>query len=160
MLTLKENRKRLMREIIDLSVAKNWGDAKREWDYLYIVDNLDMDNCLCGVEIRYLHYIQNRLNKKITFVGSKCIEQFGNEFLTGSSGICERLARKMRLTEAQVLLCRERDYLDDYQYEFYLDCRLKRVLTENQERLFNKIHSKIEFAIRNRKNCTNIKQSN
>ncbi len=65
----------LRREIIALSLADSWEEAKREWGLSH-VEYRDEGYCLCGKRIKERCYITNRKNNNTTHVGNECIKHF------------------------------------------------------------------------------------
>ncbi len=91
-----EKFKTLMREIIEMSQADTWMDAKEEWDPYYVYYEHG-GTCLCThTPITEHCVINNRKNKKVTTVGNVCIRQFNTKHLKvvqGCWGCLRRLSR-------------------------------------------------------------------
>lgn len=62
----------LKRNILELSVAKNFYKARREWFLYRIVITENWRDCLCGKKIRELCYLKNKMNANIVRVGNIC----------------------------------------------------------------------------------------
>lgn len=76
-----ENINKLKSGIINLSVNKDWENAKQEWYFTHIdyLDNdEDFEKCVCGHEIRELCFIKNKITRQEVFIGNICIKQFIN----------------------------------------------------------------------------------
>jgi len=70
---------RLTQEIIPLSVAGSWDEAKLEWDLLdiFLTDPESPGTCLCGhFPIREHCVLRNRLNGTEVVVGNCCVKRF------------------------------------------------------------------------------------
>jgi hypothetical protein len=70
---------RLAQEIVALSVADNWSEAKREWGLVsvFITAPDECATCLCGHSpIRELCLIRNRENGAEAIVGNVCVTRF------------------------------------------------------------------------------------
>lgn len=84
----------LKKAIIYNSVSKKWEDAVLEWTIIDTEeDELNKSKCICGKEnIKYLHRIQNILNKNELFpIGSTCIKKFDRADLNELITIREKL---------------------------------------------------------------------
>jgi hypothetical protein len=66
----------LQKEIFAQSVEKqDWYKAVEEWDFLHKEDSAD-GKCICGHDVKYDYWIENKLNNEVTHVGSCCIIKF------------------------------------------------------------------------------------
>ena len=91
-------------ELIAASVAREWAEAQREWDFTG--DTLDdgdpefPDACgFCGERnIRTAHQVQNRLNGHTRWLGSECIKRYlilgGVETLEDSQRLFQRQLKR------------------------------------------------------------------
>ena len=67
------------KNLLPLSNASDFVNAKKEWVYVGLIDNeeADFDCQLCGhKEIRYEYTIKNKINQNEMIVGSSCILKF------------------------------------------------------------------------------------
>jgi len=67
------------KNLLPLSNSSDFANAKKEWEYVGLIDNeeADFDCQLCGhKEIRYEYTIENRINQNEMIVGSSCILKF------------------------------------------------------------------------------------
>jgi hypothetical protein len=127
---------RLVGEIVGLSLADTWDEAKREWelDHVYFADT--PGTCLCGkTPIREHCVLVNRANSNRAVVGSCCVKKF----LPGlsSSRIFAGLRRVARstgaaLNEACIEYAHSKGYINDWERTFYLDTIRKRKLSRKQ----------------------------
>lgn len=80
---MEHNFERLQAHILPLSLAKNFDEAKQEWDLTGIEISYEFDLCPCGQPIKEHCYIRNRITGHSTYVGNTCINRFLG-ILTGS----------------------------------------------------------------------------
>ena len=84
---------KLIEEIIALSEASNWDEAKREWALLHVYREDDPLTCLCGhFPINEICVIGNMKNGREAIVGNVCVKKF------------------MGLPSDLILLCRKLDF--------------------------------------------------
>ncbi|MDD2600599.1 MAG: hypothetical protein PHO37_15480 [Kiritimatiellae bacterium] len=71
------NQHKLTREIISLSKAFTWDEAKLEWDLDAIYHQDEPDTCLCGhFPILEICVLRNRQNGNQAVVGNVCVKKF------------------------------------------------------------------------------------
>ncbi len=121
-----EKFKTLVREIIEMSQADTWMDAKEEWDPYYVYYEHG-GTCLCThTPITEHCVINNRKNKKVTTVGNVCIRQFNTKHLKvvqGCWGCLRRLSRNPaghRANESLLRLAKNSKILRQSQIRTYL----------------------------------------
>ncbi len=67
----------LIQSIIEMSIAKNWDEAKLEWQTVNSYMNEDYETCLCGhYPIKEIIILENVHNGNQTKVGNCCINKF------------------------------------------------------------------------------------
>jgi hypothetical protein len=115
---------RLAEEIIALSVANTWAEAKREWALVEVYFADEPRRCLCS------HYpiieccvIRNRLNGNEVIVGNCCVKRFRG---LPSAKVFEALKRVIKdrgaaLNQAAVEYAHDRGWLSDGERDFYLN---------------------------------------
>jgi len=125
----------LSSHILELSEAKNFNDAKKEWvlDYIEIAEELE--SCPCGHEnIKDLCYIKNTLNGNTTFVGNVCVNKFvgidARNLFTGVKRIREDIESNMN--EDLIVYAEGKGWLKYGEYNFLLDTKRKRNLSYKQ----------------------------
>jgi hypothetical protein len=134
-------RYRLASEIIALSVATTWDEAKEEWrlsriEYANPDDGHEPETCLCGhYPIRELCYIVNSLKGNEALVGNCCIKSFMSEIPSDTIFKClKRIAtdptKAMNYELAQH--AHDQGWLDDKAYRFAVDTIHRRNLSANQ----------------------------
>lgn len=86
----------LKKNILELSVAKKFFKARREWFLYRIVITKTWHNCMCGDRIKELCYLKNKLNDNIVRVGNICTRDHMNlnsvPFFNALKEICKNEA--------------------------------------------------------------------
>lgn len=141
----EHNFERLKEQILPLSNATEWSDAKNEWRLVGIEVQEDWDNCPCGKEIKELCYIQNQLNGNKTYVGNVCVNRFigidtGNLF-AGLRRIIDDEAANAN--EDLIIHAFKLGYIFEREYNFLMQTRRKRVLSGKQLEWKRKINRRI-----------------
>jgi hypothetical protein len=114
--------------ILEHSQADNTADAYFEWDYYFyyfIPEHLPLDNCQCGVKIREVNFIKNRLNDNILKIGNICIRLF-----IDNQKLILEFEKQKKLSEKEQIL-------KENPYKFCLLCNKKR--RANEKNLQNNI---------------------
>jgi len=141
---------KLIQEIISLSVADAWELAKEEWELSQIYFSDEPESCLCGHSpIIELCEIRNKKNQKIAVVGNCCM----NKFIGLPSEKIFQAVKKIRKDSEKSLnieaieLAYSKDWINNWEYEFYINTFRKRLLTENQGLKRKQINEKILLKI-------------
>lgn len=142
---MEHNFERLKLHILPLSNAADFNDARNEWRLVGIEVRDDFDNCPCGKEIKELCYIENQLNGNITHVGNVCVNKFigidtGNIF-AGLRRIVEDDAANAN--EDLIIHAYKFGYIFEKEYQFLMQTRLKRKLSNKQLEWKRKINRRI-----------------
>ena len=126
---------KLSKEIIELSEANNWDSAKKEWSFIYGYQQPD-SQCLCGkTPIKNVCVLRNKLNDKTAKVGNCCVTRFMD------ISISDKIFQSIRKLKKDINKSMNADTLEylhgkkiinDWEYEFYKDTRLKRKPTNKQ----------------------------
>ena len=127
---------KLSQEIIALSDATTWDDAKQEWDLdeIYKASRGNPETCLCGhYPILEVCIIRNLKNGETAVVGNCCVKKFMKE----PNRIFRALDRieedyENPLNADAVHYAYDKEWIDDWQKEFYIDTWRKRKLSEKQ----------------------------
>lgn len=142
---MEHNFKRLKAHILPLSVSQDFNTARKEWTLVEIEISEELDQCPCGQEIKEHCYIKNQLNGNTTYVGNVCINRFigidtGNLF----SGL-KRIAIKdtANANEDLIIHAFNLGYIYEREYQFLMDTRLKRKLSDKQIAWKQKINQRI-----------------
>jgi len=141
---------KLIQEIISLSVADAWKLAKSEWELSQIYFSDEPEACLCGHSpIIELCEIRNKKNQKIVVVGNCCV----NKFIGLPSEKIFQAVKRIRKNSGKSLnieaieLAYSKDWINSWEYEFYIDTFGKRLLTEKQGLKRKQINEKILYKI-------------
>jgi hypothetical protein len=129
------NRQRLMEGITDLSSAKTWEEARREWEVHAVYATPHPSQCLCGqYPISELCEIRNRITHNQAIVGNVCVKQFiglpsdrifaAVRRITGEEGCA--------VNEDTIELAHRRGWFNDWERGFYLNTWRKRRLSGRQ----------------------------
>ena len=142
---MEHNLERLKSHILPLSVAKRFDSARTEWSLIGVEVSDEFDHCPCGQEIKEHCYIHNRLNGNTTYVGNVCVNRFigietGNLF----SGL-KRIAEddSANANEDLIEYAYKFGYIYENEYDFLMDTRFKRKLSEKQVNWKKKINRRI-----------------
>jgi len=137
---------KLIQEIISLSVADTWEFAKSEWELSEIYFSDEPETCLCGhYPIIELCEIRNKENREIAIVGNCCVSKFmglPSEKIFQAVKRVRKDSEKSLNRETIELAC-SKDWINDWEYEFYIDTLRKRRLTEKQTLKRKQINEKI-----------------
>lgn len=131
--------------ILDLSDADEFYAAKREWEFVGIEIDDNLDNCLCGHTIKEICHIKNQLNGNKAHVGNVCINQFLG---IKTENIFEGLKRIIKDNTANpnedlIIYARKFGYIYESEYKFLIDTKRKRILSPKQIDWKSKINRRI-----------------
>lgn len=142
---MEHNFERLKAHILPLSNSQDFYIAKNEWKLVGVEIQEDWDNCPCGQAIKELCYIKNQFNGNKTYVGNVCVNQFigiqtGNLF----AGL-KRIAKdsSANANEDLILHAYKLGYIYEKEYQFLMQTRRKRKLSEKQLAWKQKINWRI-----------------
>lgn len=137
---------RLFQEIIALSNADNWEDAKKEWDLDSVYESEEPLTCLCGhYPIINICVLYNVYNKCKTEVGNECVKKF---FKIELADAIIKSIKKVKTDISKSINIETLDYLygknhiNDWEYDFYKNIRNKRSLTDRQSNKKQEINQK------------------
>ena len=139
---------KLIDEIIKLSNSNTWHKARDEWSLkeIYYKKNKEPDACLCGkYPIIEVCVIENKSNRHTAIVGNSCVKKF----LDLSSGKIFQSIKKVRgeiekaLNAETIKHARKKRWINQWQYDFYMDTRRKRKLTTSQNKKRIEVNEKI-----------------
>lgn len=145
---------KLSQEIIALSVARNWDEAKREWALEDVYQAEEQQTCLCGhFPIREICVIRNRVNSTEAEVGNCCVKKFLG---LPSGGIFDGLKRVAEdttkaLNYEAVHHAHNKNWITDWEYKFSLDTARKRSLSAKQALVRQRINDKVLARFRRAK---------
>ena len=142
---MEHNFEALKEHILPLSQARDFYLAKNEWVLVGVEINEEFDNCQCGQKIKELCYIENQINGNKTYVGNVCINRFigidtGNLF----DGL-KRIAKDVHANANEDLIIHayKLGYIFENEYQFLMQTKLKRKLSEKQLAWKEKINKRI-----------------
>jgi len=136
---------KLASEIIKLSTARNWPAAKLEWKLEEVYESDELDACLCGHPIREICVIRNRVNGSTAVVGNSCVKKF----LDLASDPIFRAVKRVRTDNTKsvnvetLVHALERNWINQWEFDFYKDIMYKRILTEKRQAIKLQINQKI-----------------
>jgi hypothetical protein len=142
---MSSNFAKLKAHIISLSNSNRFHLAKNEWVLKDFELNEEWDKCPCGKDIKELCHLENQLNGNTTYVGNVCVKQF-LEIDTGNifSGL-RRINKDIDANANRDLIVHayECGYIYEKEYQFLMETRLKRNLSEKQIAWKKKINLRI-----------------
>jgi len=151
---MEHNFERLKTHILPLSNAQDFFAAKNEWKLVGVEIQEDWNNCPCGQAIKELCYIENQINGNRTYVGNVCVNQFigiqtGNLF----DGL-KRIAKdsSANANEDLILHAYQLGYIYETEYQFLMETKRKRNLSDKQLAWKKKINWRIVSQTVVRKN--------
>jgi hypothetical protein len=152
---MDHNFEKLKAHILPLSNASEFDDAKNEWRLVGIEVHDEFDNCPCGQEIKELCFIENQLNGNKTYVGNVCVNRFigidtGNLFAGLKRIIDDDTANA---NEDLIINAYKLGYIFEKEYNFLMQTRLKRKLSDKQLEWKRKINRRITNQTVVRKNA-------
>jgi len=130
----EHTRYRLAAEILDLSDAKRWQDAKREWHLIqvYLSPPDEPGICLCGrYPIREHCVLLNHVNGNTAVVGNRCVQQFlGMPSESLFASLRRVLADNTKPLNPDVVeMAAKQGWISNWEHKFYLDTWDKRRLS-------------------------------
>jgi hypothetical protein len=139
----------LQRHILSLSEAKNFFDARKEWNIKEVEILEDFDKCPCGQPIKERCHIENDINKNKTYVGNICINQLlgisTNNLFEGLKRIIED--SQANPNEDLIVHARSRGYIHPREYQFLIEMKRKRKKSFKQIQWIQKINHRIRNKI-------------
>ena len=126
---------KLIEEIIRLSVADTWDEAKLEWQLAEIYHQKEPDTFICGhFPINEICVLHNKRNNLTTEVGNICVKKF----LGLPSDLIFQALRRIAKDETRALNAEAVDHafrkrwINDWEKNFYFDTIRKRNLSNKQ----------------------------
>ncbi len=126
---------KLIEEIIILSVADTWDEAKIEWQLAEIYHQEEPDTCLCShFPINEICVLRNKRNNLTTQVGNICVKKF----LGLPSDLMFQALRRIAKDETRALNAETIDHafrkgwINNWEKKFYFDTMRKRNLSNKQ----------------------------
>ncbi len=141
----------LTTEILERSVAQTWDEARREWSLYEIYEADEPETCLCGhFPIIELCVLRNRHNGIQATVGNWCVKNFIG---LPSDRIFQAIKRIRRdpsnsLNPEAIQHAFDRQWITEWERDFYLKIMRKRNLTEKQSAKKLQINDRILRHVR------------
>ncbi|MCP4234851.1 MAG: Zn-dependent oligopeptidase [Aestuariibacter sp.] len=144
---------KLAEGIIALSGSSHWDSAKLEWKLDEIYEADEKGACLCG------HYpiietcvLINKQNSNLAVVGNCCVKKFIG---LPSDKIFQAIKRVRKdneksLNAEAIEYAYEREWINDWERDFYLDIMRKRKLTSKQLNKKTQINEKLSENMKRR----------
>lgn len=144
------NFKLLIESLVSHSNTKesDFTKLREEWELTDVLKQESWNECLCGKEIKELCYIKNKFNNNVLIVGNECIKKIcpGGKFSTKTKQLFDsirNLNKKGSLNKLLINYCRDKEILNDWEYEFCLNTHSKRKLSDKQLEKKEAINTKI-----------------
>ena len=125
----------LTQRIIALSHASSWILAKQEWSLHSIYQAEEPDTCLCGhFPIIEICVLRNKLNDNETVVGNYCVRKFIGLPTDKIFQAIKRISidHSKSLNAEAIVHFHYKEWINDWEYDFYSDILRKRVLSIKQ----------------------------
>ena len=140
------SRNKLVQGIIAKSVADNWGQAKLEWGLLNFYREDEPDTCLCGhFPIVEICELKNNMNGNIVVLGNCCAQKVldlpANKIFRAINRVLKDIEKSLNAEALEHAY--EREGLNDWERNFYLDIMTKRKLTVKQIKKKAQINQKV-----------------
>ncbi|MCH9053764.1 MAG: hypothetical protein IIA72_22385 [Proteobacteria bacterium] len=144
------NFKQLRERILALSEASAWELARKEWSLVDVYQADEPETCLCGhFPIIEICEISNRVTKKKTEVGNRCVRRFlgfrSDLIFTAIKKIQKDVTKS--LNADAIAFFKERGLLTTWEYGFLQNTMKKRKLSATQLASRKKINEKVVVAI-------------
>lgn len=122
---------RLIEEIVALSVAGNWGEARAEWALAEVYVTETPGACLCGHSITEHCLLLNQLNGNEAVVGNHCVKRFLDIPSESIFAVLRRIAHNTAaaLNEAVIEYAHSKGWINDWEAKFSKDTSRKRRLS-------------------------------
>lgn len=143
---------KLSAEIVSLSVAKTWDQAKLEWELEDIYHEDVPDTCLCGrFPINELCYLRNTRNGNRALVGNVCVKKFLG---LPSAKIFDAIKRITKdtskaLNAETIDHAFKKQWITKWEHDFYFDTWRKRSLSDKQSAKRAQINERVLRNINN-----------
>lgn len=126
---------RLTQEIIALSSADTWDQAKLEWALNDVYEADEPETCLCGhFPILELCNLRNKVNGSYATVGNCCVKKF----IGLPSDLIFQAVKRVRANNTKSLNAEAlvyafgKGWINQWEHDFYFEIMRKRVLTVKQ----------------------------
>lgn len=144
---------KLTKGIIELSKSNKWDIAKLEWDLNKIYQADEPETCLCGHHpIIEICILINKFNNNLATVGNCCVKKFIGLPSDKIFQAVKRIGKdeQKSLNAEAIQYGKNKKWLNNWEYDFYMDIMRKRKLSPKQ------LQKKIQI---NKKFITNMKKN-
>jgi hypothetical protein len=137
---------KLSAEIVARSQSATWDHAKREWSLVDVYEAEEHEICLCGhTPIIEICVLRNGLNGNHAEVGNCCVKKFMG---IASHLIFDGIKRVRRdptaaLNEAAIDHASARGWINNWEEDFLVSTKRKRVLSAKQAAIRLRINQKV-----------------
>jgi hypothetical protein len=146
--------------------TKNWNETKQEW-YVYSCFVKKNENCSCGHDIKNVFIIKNKKNKCTLQIGSTCIQHFEDEEMRSASKSLLKTFKSLEYKNRKAFIdsenqryemhlykivrkCLIKDYINEWEYNFYMQITGSKKLSEKQKVVYERIKTKLnKFFVNN-----------
>lgn len=126
---------KLTTEIVARSVSPVWDAAKLEWTLHEVYEAEEPETCLCGhFPIIELCVLRNKVNSQLATVGNCCVKKF----IGLPSDLIFQAVKRVRsdatksLNGESLAHAKDKGWINQWEYDFYLRIMRKRNLTAKQ----------------------------
>lgn len=148
--TKEPNGYKLAQEIINLSEADYWHHAKLEWGLAEIFFTEQPGTCICGHSIIEHCLLINSLNGNEAVVGNICVKRFvglnSDKLFASIKRVAADTSRAFNIEMIEHAF--EKQWINNWEYEFYCDTLRKRKLSDKQRAKRVQINEKVLDALR------------
>ena len=139
-----KNEYKLFKRVIKLSKAKEWEEAKKEWEEIRITEidkEEDYGECLCGHHpIKEIIQLFNNITHNEIIVGNCCINKF---FGIKDYNKIFSAIKKGRVNKVMIEDSFKKGIITGWEKDFMLNVFRKKRLSLKQSKIFEKIKPKI-----------------
>ena len=140
---ITRNQYKLFKRVIELSVADNWAEARKEWEQIKITERQsdDLGACTCGhYPIKEEIQLFNRLNRNEIIVGNCCIKRFFD--IKDFDKVFVAL-REGRVNKFMIGDCFKKGIISFWESSFMLSIWRKRNVSAKQSAVWCRVKKKI-----------------
>lgn len=142
---------KLTENIIRLSASKVWDAAKLEWELNEVYEAEEPETCMCGhYPIIEICVLQNKINLNYAIVGNCCVKKFiglpSDKIFQAVKRVRKDDEKSLNIEAIQHAF--DRNWINEWEYNFSIDTMRKRKLTVKQLQTRKKVNQKMLFNMR------------
>ncbi len=144
---------KLIQEIVALSDADIWDEAKLEWGLAEVYREDDPETCLCGhYPINEICILRNSENGNLATVGNICVKKFLGLPSDKIFAAIKRISDDnwSALNAEAIAHAHQRRWINDWERKFYMSTWRKRKLSGKQEEKRFQINNKVLNNVTNK----------